>query len=799
MVRTVFFAIAFLCFLASTALAQDEVVRFNKTAHDFGEVMPESRIEYDFIFRNISEKPLTVSRATAQGSGLEIIHTQSEILPGEYGFVKVKWLAPQQAIIANSLVTVEFNNKKSTWPTELYMRLETNSSAMAGDSKRAFADSPIATSVQVTAADIEGLEGFRGNDALSSAQAEIEYLKKQLEIKTDLILRLASDIDEKQQSEEESLQKLAQLQQTIQEWSEGKAAANGEMALSQVQSLGSTLGQWKSADSLWRLEIARQEKALTRLQQESDSAKAHAASLSAQLAERFAAEARAIQKAARLEKELAKQKATEDKQKHEIDSLQHQVAEQNLMQQQLLKTKAELEAELAWKLKEQQLQTAHTRHQHQKIEALKQENAVFRQRADSLHTFVSASDQRTDSLQKALAASDSRLRAYSSMLDSLGQASRNYPANESEASAAIDSLRQLLVSANEKDAALKEEIAQQNIMLADLQVQKAKSEKRVLFLQSELNAQSDEAMQLLQRMNRIATNESKARIEVDALKKELAQKQQQADSAMMVIAAMTAKMDNGEASPGLQADLERTQAEVSNAKLATKELSRQLEQQEKQLTANSTANDSLRTLVTNLEARRAETEKELAALKTQSSSTEQQLRDALASAQNLQKRLETARLSNQFAFEEMKGETENMRSERDQAMDENERLRRQIEELESRLSMAEKEERMATAFAEEMKTIAVEGNSKNSIIYKVQVLESPTEIAINDPRLKGVPELGSFYDRGKFRYTAGQEPDFKTALKLKEQMQDSGFQYALVLAFRDGKVISLKEALEFSN
>ena len=47
---------------------------------------------------------------------------------------------------------------------------------------RAFEDGRIATSVVVSPSDIETMEGFMGEDKLTKAQSEIEYLKKQVAI-----------------------------------------------------------------------------------------------------------------------------------------------------------------------------------------------------------------------------------------------------------------------------------------------------------------------------------------------------------------------------------------------------------------------------------------------------------------------------------------------------------------------------------------------------------------------------------------------------------------------------------------
>jgi len=100
------------------------------------------------------------------------------------------------------------------------------------------------------------MEGFLGSDKLSRAESEITYLKKQVELKSDLIAKLSDDLFKKQAQEKENFERLANLEKVLKE---DKGQSNSE-ALGQLNELTNRLAEMRSSDSLLRTEITNQER-----------------------------------------------------------------------------------------------------------------------------------------------------------------------------------------------------------------------------------------------------------------------------------------------------------------------------------------------------------------------------------------------------------------------------------------------------------------------------------------------------------------------------------------------------------
>ena len=183
--------------LGFNSLAQSPLVTFNKTEHDFGELAQTAfYFEHDFLFRNTSEAAATILSVRSVSESLEFIHTRSDVLSGEYGFIKVK-------ILTDSL--------DGLFHDEVYVTLK------IGESVQSEEDSEIAVSVEVSPEDIQTLEGFMGTDQLARAESEINYLKKQVALKTMLIERLSADLHEKQENEEQSILRMHALEESLNE------------------------------------------------------------------------------------------------------------------------------------------------------------------------------------------------------------------------------------------------------------------------------------------------------------------------------------------------------------------------------------------------------------------------------------------------------------------------------------------------------------------------------------------------------------------------------------------------------
>ena len=87
--------------------------------------------------------------------------------------------------------------------------------------------------------------------------------------------------------------------------------------------------------------------------------------------------------------------------------------------------------------------------------------------------------------------------------------------------------------------------------------------------------------------------------------------------------------------------------------------------------------------------------------------------------------------------------------------------------------------------------IAVEG-----VTYRVQFLTSEKELKDGAKDFKGVTGYQLYKQDGVFRYTMGNETTIARAKNIQDEMRKKGFKDAFVIAFYNGKRISIQEARE---
>ena len=87
-------------------------------------------------------------------------------------------------------------------------------------------------------------------------------------------------------------------------------------------------------------------------------------------------------------------------------------------------------------------------------------------------------------------------------------------------------------------------------------------------------------------------------------------------------------------------------------------------------------------------------------------------------------------------------------------------------------------------------------DTKNQeIIFKVQIISSRTRLATNSPQFKSLKNIWEYKDNGLYKYTVGNQRDLKSASALQSEFRRKGFVGAFVVAFRNGKRIPMKEAI----
>ncbi len=108
--------------------------------------------------------------------------------------------------------------------------------------------------------------------------------------------------------------------------------------------------------------------------------------------------------------------------------------------------------------------------------------------------------------------------------------------------------------------------------------------------------------------------------------------------------------------------------------------------------------------------------------------------------------------------------------------------------------MASKSTQQTTPKISEKKVIKIGASSSQSVRYKVQIgifLDVPNP---HDDRLKNLPKLDFYKTNGSYRYTVGNEISREACTKILQKVKANGFAGAFIVAFRNGKRISMNDA-----
>lgn len=84
--------------------------------------------------------------------------------------------------------------------------------------------------------------------------------------------------------------------------------------------------------------------------------------------------------------------------------------------------------------------------------------------------------------------------------------------------------------------------------------------------------------------------------------------------------------------------------------------------------------------------------------------------------------------------------------------------------------------------------------NSSEIVFKVQILTSTQKLKPNDAVFNGLENIEFYEAGGLYRYTFGATNNYQSAVELQEIAKQKGFKDSFIVAFKNGKRISLADA-----
>ncbi|MFT7349597.1 MAG: N-acetylmuramoyl-L-alanine amidase [Candidatus Paceibacteria bacterium] len=104
---------------------------------------------------------------------------------------------------------------------------------------------------------------------------------------------------------------------------------------------------------------------------------------------------------------------------------------------------------------------------------------------------------------------------------------------------------------------------------------------------------------------------------------------------------------------------------------------------------------------------------------------------------------------------------------------------------------------IATENSKEEGTDPIEFKKKSNLVFKVQLFASSKEIPLNSENFKGLNKLSKEPVSSLYRYMYGNAESYFDAKLLKSNADAKGYTSSYVVAYKEGKRISLDEALKY--
>ena len=88
--------------------------------------------------------------------------------------------------------------------------------------------------------------------------------------------------------------------------------------------------------------------------------------------------------------------------------------------------------------------------------------------------------------------------------------------------------------------------------------------------------------------------------------------------------------------------------------------------------------------------------------------------------------------------------------------------------------------------------------NETGIRFRIQLLTSGNQIDLTDERLKNLDGIEVYFEKSMYKYTVGNFGDIAETSDLMAEVLEKGFNQAFIVAFKDGKRITVKKAIGIS-
>ena len=89
---------------------------------------------------------------------------------------------------------------------------------------------------------------------------------------------------------------------------------------------------------------------------------------------------------------------------------------------------------------------------------------------------------------------------------------------------------------------------------------------------------------------------------------------------------------------------------------------------------------------------------------------------------------------------------------------------------------------------------ATQGTDNSPALFKVQLSASINKLELQPKNFKGLKNISVAYENSVYKYMYGETADYEEAKKQLQEAKQKGFNYAFLIAFKNGEKISIQEA-----